>query len=218
MTDESTDQSPEDLTGTPEIDAVDWILRTTRSVRRRLDFQRPVPRSVLLDCIDVAVQAPVGGGGENWRFVIVDEPTPKAAIAKLYNQALDDFARLRAYDPKPTQKALAGRLKDMPALILVCVDGLPPETAPGQIAFYGSVLPAAWSLMLALRARGLGSTWTSLLASRAPQVADVLGIPDGITQTVMLPVAYTLDARLRPAERLAAQRVTFGNRWGEAAD
>ncbi|MEQ8861198.1 MAG: nitroreductase family protein [Pseudomonadales bacterium] len=204
--------------GTEDTAGIDWILRTTRSVRRRLDFDRPVPRSLLLDCIDVAVQAPVGGGGENWRFVIVDEPAQKAAIADLYNRALDDFARLRDYEPKPTQRALADRLKDIPALILVCVEGEPPPSAPGQIAFYGSVLPAAWSLMLALRARGLGSTWTSLLASRAGEVATVLEIPDGVTQTVMLPVAYTLDARLRPADRLAARRVTFGNRWGEPAD
>lgn len=197
---------------------VDWILRTARSVRRRLDFDRPVTRATLLECIDVAVQAPVGAGGERWRFVIVDEADRKRAIADLYRGVLDELEAQGRIQPKRTQRALAERLQDMPALILVCVEAAPPATVHGQVAFYGSVLPAAWSLMLALRARGIGSTWTSLLASRAQQIAALLGIPDGVTQTVMLPVAHTLDARLRPAQRLAARQVTYCNRWGETPE
>jgi len=91
----------------------------------------------------------------------------------------------------------------------------PAESVAGQVAFYGSVLPAAWSLMVALRARGLGSTWTSLHLRHADRAAHVLGIPEGVTQTVLLPVAYTKGAKLRPAQRLGARDVTFWNAWGE---
>ena len=83
-----------------------------------------------------------------------------------------------------------------------------------QLAFFASVLPAAWSLMLALRAKGLGSTWTTLLLGEEAAVAETLGIPDGVTQTVLLPVAYTKDAVLRPANRKPAHEVTYWNRWG----
>ena len=154
------------------VDQIDEVLSTARSVRKNLDFDRPVDRQVLLDCIDVAVQAPVGLGGENWRFVVVDDPAPKQDIAKLYGEILTQLFEQRGMEMKPTHRALMDRLHDMPAMIFVCVDGLPPDDATAsQIGFYGSILPAAWSLMLALRARNLGTTWTSLLTARQDDVA-----------------------------------------------
>ena len=84
-----------------------------------------------------------------------------------------------------------------------------------QVAFYGSVLPAAWSLMVALRARRIGSTWTSLLLLHEEEAARALGIPPGVSQTVLLPVGYIKGAKLRPAKRKPAAEVTYWNRWGE---
>ena len=109
------------------------------------------------------------------------------------------------------------RLPDIPARILVCAIGEAPgpETAT-QVAFYGSVLPAAWSLMLALRSRNLGSTWTSLLAARSQDVARILDIPGDVVQTVMLPVGHMKGAKLRRAERDDARSVTFLKRWGKS--
>lgn len=200
-----------------DVASVDTVLATARSVRRRLDFERPVPREVILECIDVATQAPTGLGGESWRFVVVTAPDKKQAIAAIYAEVLDELARARGVDVKPTQKALVARLHEIPAMILVCTiaDGPSTEIA-GQVAYYGSVLPAAWSLMLALRARDLGTTWTTLLASRQAEVAEILGIPDSVVNTVMLPVGYTKDARLKRADRLAAETVTFWDGWGES--
>lgn len=200
-----------------DVASVDTVLATARSVRRRLDFERPVPREVILECIDVATQAPTGLGGESWRFVVVTAPDKKQAIAAIYAEVLDELARARGVDVKPTQKALVARLHEIPAMILVCsiADGPSTEIA-GQVAYYGSVLPAAWSLMLALRARDLGTTWTTLLASRQAEVAEILGIPDSVVITVMLPVGYTKDARLKRADRLAAETVTFWDGWGES--
>ena len=194
----------------------DELLSTARSVRRKLDFERPIERSVLFDCIDVAVQAPTGIAGESWRFVVVDDATQKAAIALLYKDVLLELLSARDMPLKATHKALIDRLHEIPAMIFVCVDGEPSNDGVGSdVAYYGSILPAAWSLMLTLRARGIGATWTSLLSSRQQEVADVLAMPAGTIQTVMLPVGYTKGATLRRAARQPASSVTYFNRWGE---
>ena len=199
-----------------DVDQVDEVLSTARSVRKNLDFDRPVNRQVLLDCIDVAVQAPVGLGGENWRFVVVEDARPKQDIAQLYREILQRIFKERGMEMKPTHRALSDRLHEIPAMIFVCVDGVPPDEAPAsQIGFYGSILPAAWSLMLALRARNLGTTWTSLLSTHQEEVARILGMPEGTLITVMFPVAHLKGATLRRADRVAAAQVTFWNRWGE---
>jgi nitroreductase len=198
-----------------DVDQVDEVLSTARSVRKNLDFDRPVERKVLLDCINVAVQAPTGLGGENWRFVVVDDAQPKKAIAVLYREVLEELLTQRGMEMKPTQQMLVNRLHEIPAMMFVCVDGVPmDETPAAQIAFYGSILPAAWSLMLALRARNLGATWTSLLSARQEDVAKILGMPAGTISTVMFPVGYLKGATLRRAKREAAERVTFWNQWG----
>jgi nitroreductase len=203
------------------------VVRTTRSVRRRLDFDRPIDPSVLERCIDNAVQAPTGLNREAWRFLVLTDPEPKARVAELYRSSFESLVRrfeserpaaLEGMTPpgeRPTYVGLAENLHRMPALILVCSQGRPdPNQVAMQVAFYGSVLPAAWSLMLSLRAEGLGTTWTTLLVAEEERVAESLGIPDGVTQTILLPVAYTLGARLRPAERKSAAEVTYWNRWG----
>lgn len=206
--------------------AVDHALSTTRSVRRRLDLERPVAPETIEACIDVATQAPTGLDREAWRFVVATDPDVKQALGDLYRRAFDglvaewpklaEAAGIREPPPtRPTYRLLADRLHEMPALIIVCQLGVPDAAdSARQVAFYGSVLPAAWSLMVALRARGLGSTWTTLHLREADAAAEILGIPDGVTQTVLLPVAYTKDARLARADRKRARDVTYWNRWG----
>lgn len=197
-----------------DITSVDHALSTARSVRRKLDFERPLEPSVLHDCINVATQAPTGLDGENWRFVIVSDADLKAEIAGIYTRVLTDIFAARDMPMKPTHKALIERLHEIPAMIFVCAIGKPIENdLSNQIAFFGSILPAAWSLMLTLRARGIGTTWTSLLSSQQAEVASILNIPDNVTQTVMLPVAYTKGAKLKPAARMAADQVTYWNGW-----
>ncbi|MEM9624375.1 MAG: nitroreductase family protein [Pseudomonadota bacterium] len=198
-----------------DLGQIDEVLSTARSVRRKLDFDRPIEREVLFDCINVAVQAPTGLGGENWRFLVVDDPAQKQAVATIYKEILLAIMAERNMPLKASHKALIERLHEIPAMLFVCVDGEPDaQNNAGQLGFYGSILPAAWSLMLALRARQIGSTWTSLLSARAAEVAEILGIPQGVTQTVMLPAGYTKGAVLRRAERLPAEQVTYFNRWG----
>ncbi len=197
-----------------DLESVDHVLRTTRSVRRRIDFERPIERSTLEQCIDTAIQAPTGVAAENWRFLVVQDPDKKLALANLYRGALESFAAVRGVVIKSAQQALADRLHEMPALILVCAEGTPLPGLPMQVAFYGSILPAAWSLMVALRAHGLGATWTTLHLLHHEEVARILGIPENVTQTVLLPVGYTRGAVLRPAKRKPAAEVTYWDEWG----
>jgi nitroreductase len=197
--------------------AVDLALSTTRSIRRKIDWARPVEPSAIEAAIDVAVQAPTGANAEAWRFLVMTDPAPKLAVAELYRRALARFRTTRSdAAQKPSVNELAERLHEMPALILVCSEGVPdPDNRAMQVAFYASVLPAAWSLMVALRARGLGATWTTLLTAHEAEAAAALGIPSGVTQTVLLPVGYVRDAVLKPAARKPAREVTYWNRWGE---
>ena len=203
-----------------DLESVDWVLRTTRSVRRKIDYARPVEPEVIEACIEIATQAPTGRNAQAWRFLVVTDPEKKRVLGDLYQRAFDHYAKLRAADPnaepvKASYQHLAERLHEMPVLILVCIEGRPEALAlPQQVAFFGSVLPAAWSLMLALRARGLGSTWTSLHLMHEDEAARALGIPDGVTQTILLPVGYMRDAVLKPAERHGPREVTYWNEWG----
>jgi nitroreductase len=199
------------------------VLSTTRSVRRRLDFERPVPPDVIEAAIELAVQAPTGAGREGWRFLVITEPERKRVLAELYRRAFERWTEVRSAaggpGPRAAHRALASRLHEIPALILACVEGRPePANVAQQVALYGSILPAAWSLMLALRARGLGSTWTTLHLVHEREAAEALGIPPGVTQTVLLPVGYLRDAVLAPAKRRPAREVTYWNRWGERRD
>ncbi len=196
--------------------AVDHALSTTRSVRRRIDWARPVEPELIEAAIDVAVQAPTGANAEAWRFLVLTAPEPKRALAELYRRALGRFRETRSEAAqKPSVNELAERLHEMPALILVCSEGVPDAASHAlQVAFYASVLPAAWSLMVALRARGLGATWTTLHLLHEREAAAALGIPDGVTQTVLLPVGHVDGAVLKPAARKPAREVTYWNRWG----
>ena len=203
------------MTAEIEIASVDTVLSTARSVRRRLDFDRAVPRATLLECIDLAAQAPTGLGGETWRFVVVVDSAQKRRLATVYRTVLFELADQRGLVIKPTQRALVERLHEIPAMILVCcAEPAPQGEISAGVAYYGSILPAAWSLMLALRSRQLGATWTTLLSSRQQEVGEILAMPDDAVLTVMLPVAYTKNAKLAKAARLPASQVTYWDRWG----
>ena len=192
---------------------IDHILSTARSVRRKLDFETPVSKQDIEACIDVAVQAPTGLAGENWRFMVITDADLKVKIADIYREVLLQISQSRNVTLKPSHHALMARLHEIPCMIMVFSIGEPGIEAPVQLAFYGSILPAAWSLMLAMRARGIGTTWTSLLSSRSDEISELLGIPSGVTQTVMLPAAYTKGATLKKAKRQPAREVTYWNGW-----
>ena len=192
---------------------IDFVLSSTRSVRKKLDYSRPISEEDLIDCINVAVQAPTGVISENWRFLILTDKDRKADVAKLYREILIEISARRGVTLKSSHLALMDRLHEIPCMIFVLAIGEPGGSVSEQVGFFGSVLPAAWSMMVAMRARGIGTTWTSLLTSKSEEIAKILNIPEGITQTVMFPAAYTLGAVLRPAVRKPAEDLIYWNSW-----
>jgi nitroreductase len=213
----------------PRIDVAnaDLLLSTTRAVRKRLDFDRPVEREVLLECLELAVQAPTASNRQTWRWMIVTDQDLKTKIADVYREegmeyltnsraeaeANGEAARLRVH---ASALYLAENMERAPALVIPCIaEDLTKGDQKAALVTAGSIVQAAWSFQLALRARGLGSTWTTLHLSQAQVVADLLGIPDGVTQVALLPVAYTKGTDFKPATRPPVTEITSWNHWGE---
>ena len=198
---------------------VDHLLTTTRSVRKRLDLTRPVESDIIQRCIDVALQAPNGGNLGRYHFMVVTDPAKRARLAELYRKAFAAYLvpSREAYSPRVFESAnyLAEHMHEVPVHIIPCIEGRVDEETPfRQASVYGSVLPAAWSLMLALRARGLGSAWTTLHLMYESEAATLLGMPEGLTQGALLPVAYFTGDDFQPAKRIPGRERTYWDTWG----
>src|ERR1700682_1671558 len=202
----------------------DDVLTTTRSVRKRLDLEKPVPREVLLECLELALQSPTSSNSQGWQWVFVEDADKRKAIADIYRTNatpyLDlpkpeygdvrDEQRPRVYD---SAKFLNDHLHEVPVMLIPCLEGRPEGTGAG---FWGSLLPAVWSFMLTLRSRGLGSAYTTLhlLGEGEKQAAELLDIPfDRYSQGGLFPIAYTKGTDFRPAKRLPAEQVAHFNSW-----
>ncbi|MEY3071800.1 MAG: hypothetical protein RL473_1907 [Actinomycetota bacterium] len=210
--------------------ATDKLLTTTRSVRKRLDLTREVEPQVIQDCIDIAMQAPTGTNAQNWAFVVITDPAKKKFIADAYRNGGEMMAGsgypppLEPGDPRehvmPKVMESAGYLgeilEQVPVFVIACVRGR-VESVPmviAQASTYGSILPAAWSFMLALRSRGLGTAWTTIHLFQEKPISELLGIPDDWTQTVLFPVAYYTGDDFKPAHRLPSDTMTHWDSWG----
>jgi nitroreductase len=207
--------------------SVDDVLSTTRSVRKRLDLEKPVPRDVLMECLDLALQAPTGSNAQGWQWVFVEDADKKKALADIYRHNATpylDAPRPTYGDTRDEQRPrvadsaryLNDHLHEVPVMLIPCLAGSPDEAIAGSAGFWGSLLPAVWSFMLALRSRGLGSAWTTLhLVGKGEKLAaEVLGIPfDEYRQGGLFPIAYTKGTDFRRADRLPAEQLTHWNSW-----
>jgi nitroreductase len=206
----------------------DVLLTTTRTVRRRLDFERPVPRGVVEECLEIAFQAPSGGNLNAWRWIALDDRDLVARAARLYDQGLDDYiARLGpagypgARVPRAQQIAdstlyLREHLHRSPVLLVPLIagrtDAAPMTHVFWQASQWGSLLQAVWSFMLALRARGLASAWTTGHLWREREMAELLGIPyETFMQAGLFPVAFAKGGGFRRAARKPLAEVAAWN-------
>lgn len=210
-----------------ESGAVDEVLRTTRSVRRRLDLDRPVPEELLLDCIRISQQAPTGSDRQSWRWVLVTDEALKAKLANVYRRGarrvLTDRPPPEILDDKGARilrssEHLADNLHRVPVLAVPCIKGRLETADTFEAAtFYGSIFPAVWSFMLAARVRGLGTSLTTSHLHFEQEVSEMLGIPSDVTQIAIIPVAYYTGERFHPADRSPAEWITSWNQWGNKA-
>jgi nitroreductase len=209
----------------------DAVLTTTRSVRKRLDFDRPVDRSTVEECLEIALQAPTGSNRQGWQFVVVEDPDKKSALQHIYARNFAIYAANPAsadYEPGDPRHAQRDRVTESavylaenfhraPMLLVPCIEGnLDRVPAFAGASAWGSILPAVWSFMLALRERGLGSAWTTihLMNGGDAEAAELLGIPHpGFTQAGLFPIAYTKGTDFKPADRLPLDTVLHWDRW-----
>ena len=204
----------------------DHLLATTRAVRKRLDLERPVEPEVILECLRLAVQSPTGSNSQNWHWLVVTDAEKRAQLKELYGGMARPYLESQVDEAPDAQTRrvyesavyLLNILDQVPVHVIPCIEGR-IESADNFAAasFYGSILPAVWSFMLALRSRGLGSAWTTLHLAKEAETAELLGIPDGMSQVALIPVAYTTGGDFKPAVRPPVEGITYWDTWGATA-
>jgi nitroreductase len=209
---------------------LDELLSTTRSVRKRLDFTQPVEPDVVRECLALALQAPNGGNGQRWRWMVVTDVAKRQALGDLYRRGYELYRQpatpeqVERSDPERVARErrrevssdyLAEHIHEAPVMVIPCYLARPEgKLVSRQAILWGSVLPAAWSFMLALRARGLGSAWTTTHLEYERDAAEILEIPyERVTQTALLPVAYTIGTDFKPGSREPLESVVRWNTW-----
>jgi nitroreductase len=209
--------------------ACDEVLSTTRAVRRRLDLQRRVDREVLVECAELAIQAPTGMNSQGWRFLFLVDAARKRPVAEFYRRGYRAYKdaggpQFAPGDPRAkvrdhllfSQDHLAEHLEEVPVLLIPLVEGRLPEqpTTHLMASFFGSIIPAVWSFMLAARARGLGTAWTTSHLRFEREVAEALGVPfDRFTQVALIPIAYADHRAFKPAQRLPLEPLLHWDSW-----
>jgi nitroreductase len=217
----------------------DELLTTTRAVRRRLDLTRPVAYELVLECLAIAQQAPSAGNREGVHWVVITDEHVRSALAELYRRGIED-----AYGGSPPHddegvselarrygagneagyarmvhsiRHLYDRFHEVPVIVVPCIATLPSDTAPrgADVArTWGSVVQGTWSFMLAARARGLGTCYTTGLLRYERESAEILGIPyDEFMQTAHIPLAYTLGTDFNPGPRRSLDAAVHRDRW-----
>jgi nitroreductase len=202
----------------------DELLTTTRAVRKRLDLTRHVEREVLEECLRLAQQAPTGSYRQDWHFVVVTDPALRAGLAELWRRGGEKYLQ-RLGDPADVPGTigrvlgsvfhLVDHLHEVPVHVIPCIEGRTDgKGAFAQASRWGSIMPAAWSFMLAARSRGLGTVWTSFHLAHEQEAAELLGIPyDEVMQAALIPVAYTIGTDFKPARRAPLEAMVHWDRW-----
>ena len=209
-----------------DIGMTDDLLATTRAVRKRLDLTKPVPRELIDECLELAIQAPTGSNSQTWRWLVVDDAEQRKALADLYRRGAEGYLTEAGAQANETGDAQTKRvfssatylmehLHEVPVHLIPCVQGKPADPTPLAMAsgLFGSIYPAVWSFQLAARARGLGTALTTLHLLHEKEAAEILGLPDDVMQVALLPVAYSVGTDFKRAQRAPVAGITHWNKW-----
>ena len=205
----------------------DEVLTTTRSVRKRLDFDKPVDRATVEECLEIAMQAPTGSNRQGWHWVVIEDADLRKAVTDVYRRNFDEYrsmpgAEYAAGDSRGERQEkvrdsatyLSDNFHRAPMLLIPCLWGrLDRASVVEGAGAWGSLLPAVWSYMLAARARGLGTAWTTLHLRHEQEVAELLGLPAGMRQAALIPTAYYTGDTFRAAPRQPLDAVLHVNGW-----
>lgn len=207
----------------------DELLTTTRTVRKRLDLTRPVPIELVRECLEIALQAPSGSNRQGWHWLVVTDPGLRAEIGRIYREVGEEYfasgasAGAITFDDPDRNRAqqrvgdsarwLAEHLAEVPVHVFGFIETGGALPAGNQASLWGSLLPAVWSYALAARSRGLGTAWTTFTVRREREIADLLGVPDGVHQGALLPTAFYTGDTFRPAHRAPLDDVLHVDRW-----
>ena len=214
--------------------SLDELLTTTRSVRKGLDFTRPVEQHLIDECLTIAQQAPTPSNMQSWHFVVVTDPGKRAALAEVYRRGVEIYltlaiAALNLKFDNPERAAtqsrvtssiqyLADHMQEAPVHVIPCITfpGSRLESQPPvvQTSWWSSIAQAGWSFILAARSRGLGATWTTLHLLFEEEAAKLLGIPyEEVNQAALIAVAYTRGTSFRPAPREPLNTMVHREGW-----
>ncbi len=213
----------------------DELLSTTRAVRKRLDFDKSVPDELIRECVSLAMQSPSGSNSMTMQFIVVKDEAKRKAIGAVYRECFSQYQAMdgvyiRTIDKgdadlnKQQQRSadsadfLGDHMGDSPVLVIPCNVGGRTEDAGGlgmmASSVMANILPAMWSFMLAARARGLGTAWTTVHLMMEQQVADILGIPfDTVQQVCLSPLAFTKGTDFKAAARPDAETIIHWDKW-----
>jgi nitroreductase len=213
------------------------LLTTTRAVRKRLDLTRPVELELIHECIEIATQAPSGGNSQRWHFIVVTDAAKRKELGAIYKKAYDETSlpslpslanipntpenAQRLQDAQRNTESgayLAEHLSEVPVIIIPCIQArsgrLENLSVRNQADAWASVMPAIWSFMLAARLHGLGSVLTTAHLIYEREKAQLLAIPyDTVTQTALIPVAYTIGTEFKPGLRKIPDEIIHINNW-----
>jgi len=193
--------TPVDGRATSPTMSLDEVIYTTRAMRRlRTD---PVPPELLSQIVEAATMGPSGNFQQNWRFYVVTDREKIEKIGDLWSQIYERFRHRADQLPETLRKSceyMIEHFRYVPAVVFAGATDFPGREANHLLTttWYASILPSVQNLMLAARARGLGTTLTTALLAVHDDVRDILSADHDVTFVACIPLGYPKGRFGRP--------------------
>ena len=178
----------------------------------------PVPSELIDRVVWAATRAPSPGNSQGWDFIVVDDSDKKARIATAIRAVMAERVATMARPDKTMRLMLDGTaalidtLATAPVIIFVAGPVIYPPGAPREQFTWSALYPAAQNILVAARALGLGTTFTTMHMTSEPTVREVLEIPDRIKIAAMIPIGWP-NANFGPVKRRPVEDFVHRNGW-----